>query len=858
MARTHRVVQPKSEVSSTIGTSSSAYIVPAPVLSQPSVSATLDTLTFDMKGLIKKIQDLRNLGIEDSNIALPKICVVGDQSTGKSSLIEAISEIKVPRSEGTCTRCPLEINLAQSDVEQPWSCIVSLSRPYHWEPNDARRQSYKKTEVIGRWVCWGSGSPDNEHFCVLTDKSEIAEAIKWAQVAILNPDSDSQTFVPGKNAAAMHDRSHGLVKNREEFSPNIVRLNISGPNLPTLSFYDLPGVIRQAKNSQENYLVRLIEDLVKKHAADQDCIVLLTRSMTGDAEVSSAGGIIQKIKGAEARTIGVLTKPDRLAFFDRGSGSVPEHVAIREFSSFNQWIEILEGKSFALGHGYYVVKNNPDPDVSHAQARQEETLFFSNQIWSIAPMNHFRSRLGVKNLQNALSNVLMDQIQKSLPSIIKKVNEKAKCIDDKLKDLPETPREDAQRMVTEMLTILYQKLGCLLSGSDTPFSEQEFAHLTRDFKTALSVSIPAMTIHPKPDEFEIIKREPEVQVPITPSKRRALEQDESSPPRSTANPGSKPLPEYTFSEFEVWNRAADRFSLSRLRDLRGKFQRAGAPNQTDPRAVDALNKMSVRHWDKPLATFVCEVHKMAKRVLLQTLEAVVGPYRQTELFRELSRIIDVFLTRLKKEYSADCMHRYNAEIGKPFTLAEDLHKRNMEESLRVLIDRRNDFRLRHHCKQNGDNIPSDEKKLKKEKLELGPDEYSPEIEMMAVSTVHTLLVVMILIYQPNSRAYYSIASLRFADVVCQNAYMKVFLKCQEELVRILRCEIDASSRERCILLLSEDPEREKLRLQLEKDQRKFAQAQQSLREYERAEETSEDVAMEDSPEPIMVPGWEEM
>jgi GTP-binding protein EngB required for normal cell division len=771
-----------------------SYIVPVTAPSQPSGSATLDALTFDMKGLIKKIQDLRNLGIEDSNIALPKICVVGDQSTGKSSLIEAISEIKVPRSEGTCTRCPLEINLAQSDVEQSWHCIVSLSRPYHWEPNEARRQSYKKTEVIGRWVCWGSGSPDNEHFCVLTDRSEIAEAIKWAQTAILNPDVDSQTFVPGKNAVAMHDRSHGLVKNTEEFSPNIVRLNISGPDLPTLSFYDLPGVIRQAKNAQENYLVRLIEDLVKKHAADQDCIVLLTRSMTGDAEVSSAGGIIQKIKGAEARTIGVLTKPDRLAFFDRGSNGVPEHVAIREFSSFNQWIEILEGKSFALGHGYYVVKNNPDPDVSHAQARQEETLFFSNQIWSIAPMNHFRSRLGVKNLQNALSNVLMDQIQRSLPSIIKKVNEKAKCIDDKLKDLPETPREDAQRLVTEMLTILYQKLRCLLTGSDAPFSEQEFAHLTRDFKTALSVSMPAMTIQSRIDDFDIIKREPDVQIPVTPSKRKAFSQDETSPPTSAAKPGLKPPPEYTFPEFETWNRAADRYSLSRLRDLRGKFQRAGAPNQTDPRAVDALNKMSAQHWDKPLGIFVSSVHQMAKRVLLETLEHVMGPYRQTELFRELSRIIEAFLNRLKKEYYANCMDRYNAEIGKPFTLAEDLHKRKMEESLRILTDRRSDFRLRQNLKENGENIPSDEKKWKslKEKSELGPDEYWPEIEMMAVSTVFPFLDNMILILQPNSRAYYSIASLRFADVVCQNAYMKVFWKCQEELVTVLRREIDAN------------------------------------------------------------------
>lgn len=747
-----------------------------------------------MKGLIKKIQDLRNLGIEDSNIALPKICVVGDQSTGKSSLIEAISEIKVPRSEGTCTRCPLEINLAQSDSEQPWNCIVSLSRPYHWEPNDARRHSYKKTEIIGRWVCWGSGSPDNEHFCVLTDRSEIAEAIKWAQVAILNPDVDSQTFVPGKNAVAMHDRSHGLVKNREEFSPNIVRLNISGPDLPTLSFYDLPGVIRQAKNAQENYLVRLIEDLVKKHAADQDCIVLLTRSMTGDAEVSSAGGIIQKIKGAEARTIGVLTKPDRLASFDRGSNGVPEHQAIRDFPSFYQWIEILEGKSFALGHGYYVVKNNPDPDVSHTQARQEETLFFSDDVWNIASMKRFRSRLGVKNLQNALSNVLMDQIQKSLPSIIKKVNEKAKCIDDKLKDLPETPQDDSQRMVTEMLTILYQKLSCLLSGSEAPFSEQEFAHLTRDFKTALSVTMPSMAINLGLDEIEVIKRESEMQVPATPSKRRALDPGDGSSPRYAGNSGLKPPPEYTFLEFEIWSGPADRYSLSRLRDLRGKFQRAGAPNQTDPRAVDALNKMSVRHWDKPLETFVCEVHKMAKRVLLQTLEAVMGPYRQTELFRELSRIIDVFLTRLKKEFYADCMNRYNAEIGKPFTLAEDLHKCKMEESLRLLTDGRNEVRLRQHLKQNGDNLPSDDRKRKnlKEKSELVPDEYSPEIEMMAVSTVLALINIMILTSKPNSRAYYSIASLRFVDVVCQNAYMKVFWKCQEELVNVLRCKIDAN------------------------------------------------------------------
>jgi len=40
--------------------------------------------------------------VEDLDLPHPKIVVVGDQSTGKSSLIEGMSEIKVLRSAGTC------------------------------------------------------------------------------------------------------------------------------------------------------------------------------------------------------------------------------------------------------------------------------------------------------------------------------------------------------------------------------------------------------------------------------------------------------------------------------------------------------------------------------------------------------------------------------------------------------------------------------------------------------------------------------------------------------------------------------------------------------------------------------------
>lgn len=48
---------------------------------------SINLIAQDMKLLVKKIQDLRHLGIEDNRIALPKICVVGDQSTGKSLVV---------------------------------------------------------------------------------------------------------------------------------------------------------------------------------------------------------------------------------------------------------------------------------------------------------------------------------------------------------------------------------------------------------------------------------------------------------------------------------------------------------------------------------------------------------------------------------------------------------------------------------------------------------------------------------------------------------------------------------------------------------------------------------------------------
>ena len=114
--------------------------------------------------LNKIIKLLRDCGTEGV-IKLPKIAVIGNQSAGKSSLIEAISQIKVPRASGTCTRCPMEVILSRSTQE--WHGKVSL----RFEHNDTR------AKMDGLY----------QDFAETKNPGDITLLLRRAQLAILNP-----------------------------------------------------------------------------------------------------------------------------------------------------------------------------------------------------------------------------------------------------------------------------------------------------------------------------------------------------------------------------------------------------------------------------------------------------------------------------------------------------------------------------------------------------------------------------------------------------------------------------------------------------------------------------------------------
>lgn len=541
-------------------------------------------------------------------------------------------------------------------------------------------------------------------------------------VAILNPGRPSSDYAPGQNMGT-HDSQYQV-----KFSPNVVRLDISAPEFPNLSFYDLPGVISQAEVDEERYLVSLVENLVRAYICQENCIVLLALPMTDDATNSSAARIIRDVRGAKARTLGVLTKPDRI-----------------QLGEYSQWITILEGDKFSLGHGYFVVRNNKDPSIEHSVARGEETDFFASDPWS-TELAAYQDRFGTRRLQAALSNLLLEQIQGCLPRVIEQINKKAAHINTELRALPDPPSSNVQYILCKKLDLLKDQIRANIDGGSSLYPLQKiWNHIAMDFKRALVKTRPTVHLLSKVDS-EVIPINRDVDDSdcemtsatsvLHPVKRNASGDEQVSGPQATGEMTAKPSG-YNTNHFEIFIRPAKTFTWEEIREINEDSYRAGIPDQTDPKAIEIMNQLSVTHWNGPMGVFLDATHRLVRDMLMKQLENVFVQYYQTSLFRELRRIINAYLFDLRRDHFEHAKENYHIEKNKPFTMAIfelDLATKNAYSYLttrRHLARAKNYLKLQNRLPEGEQPRDSDVKRLTNS--ELGVDLFTQEMKMMAVS-----------------------------------------------------------------------------------------------------------------------------
>jgi hypothetical protein len=204
----------------------------------------MEVLGGKSRQLIQVVRKLANLNIDATIPSLPKVVVVGDQSAGKSSLVEGICDISLPRDQGTCTRVPIQITTTSSTWgNQQWTAKISLHFTHSFRP--------KERGMYTKWV--ELGTMETFHFATIYDKGDLDVTLRRAQLSLLNPIANPEIFV---NMDASKIADHKL---QIGFSPNVISLEIAAPNLPELSFYDLPGAINTTPNEEDNFLVGFVE-----------------------------------------------------------------------------------------------------------------------------------------------------------------------------------------------------------------------------------------------------------------------------------------------------------------------------------------------------------------------------------------------------------------------------------------------------------------------------------------------------------------------------------------------------------------------------------------------------------------------
>ncbi|NXI88687.1 MX protein, partial [Rhipidura dahli] len=198
---------------------------------------------------IDLVDSLRALGIE-KDLSLPAIAVIGDQSSGKSSVLEALSGVDLPRGNGIVTRCPLELKLKKLPEDQPWQ---------------------------GK-ICY------RNLVLELQNASEVDRAIRQAQDVVAGP--------------------------RGAISGQLISLEVQSPDVPDLTLIDLPGIARVAVGDQPKDIGDQIKRLLKRFIGCKETVILVVVPCNVDIATTEALKMAQEVDPRGERTIGILTKPD--------------------------------------------------------------------------------------------------------------------------------------------------------------------------------------------------------------------------------------------------------------------------------------------------------------------------------------------------------------------------------------------------------------------------------------------------------------------------------------------------------------------------------------------------------------------
>jgi len=377
----------------------------------------------DPTELIKAADTVRDkllqIGTPTNDLGLPNIVVIGNQSAGKSLLIENIigHGPLLPSKEGMATMCPVEIRLYKN-------------------PGGEMKITVASTVLVrGR-----DGKLDA-------------------------PALEQKSFVTFQDAKRHIDEINDRLSQARTVSDDPIVVTITAPDVTPLSLVDLPGFVGNTGVRTNNPLPasekEKIVTMARKYVRNKDAIILAVVDMSADYKNAMSVGIAGEREADEhgLRTMLVVTKADLYAL-KKGDSDYRALLVPPERSAVSQ------GNKTALG---CIPVISAFPNASPSQTPQERRVAEVKYFSTTEPFQHYtNAEYGITYLHKTLSNILAKRIAAKFRSLETTLGIKLASLAQELARMkPATPKTPDE--LSRLTSVFVNEMARRLQGAgNTP------------------------------------------------------------------------------------------------------------------------------------------------------------------------------------------------------------------------------------------------------------------------------------------------------------------------------------------------------------------------------------------------------